>query len=142
MKHDYRWNPTAEPRADGLLDWKCLNCGDLKTTPLHGADPENSEGCPGSERDKAVAEWRMRRLWHEQEMSSPRRSRYMADVRHPLKQILHADKTIGWREYRKPVPEPKVLPPMMAKCSKCERLVDVSDRSHSCFSQRVWSHLK
>ena len=37
------------------------------------------------EWDETLTNWRIRQLWNEQDMSSKRRSRYMADVRHPLK---------------------------------------------------------
>ncbi len=89
-----------------------------------------------------VSAWRMRKTWNDQDMRGKRRSRYMADVRHPLKQILHGDVSRKWLKNRRPVAEVKVLPPDMAKCAKCGELVNVSDRMHPCFNQRVWSHLK
>lgn len=35
--------------------------------------------------DDEIVSWVIRKRWHKQDMETPRRMRYMADVRHPLK---------------------------------------------------------
>jgi hypothetical protein len=77
----------------------------------------------------------LREIWHDQDMRSPRRMRYMADVRHPLKPLPldeKRSKTIHWKPL---LPKPNL--PDEIECPSCHKLIGRAAR-HLCFAGKKY----
>ena len=82
--------------------------------------------------DDEVVSWRIRKEWHAQDMSHPRRMRYMTDVRHPLK-YMGDDRPVGDSHSPGPFWKGKMTSlPREGTCPLCGRTFSLNS-PHGCF---------